>query len=489
MSEATESPQASDIMEESYMEEGIADEAAIHNADAASKNSRLSMVSRMYDFDGDGQLDEAELAMRNMDKSGKGFLTNEKVFGLMQQHMQQQKQLFKFKKIMISLAALVFLLTLANLGTSFAAAYLAKDTTVNNKGALVNSNSKEKVSTQVTGDLFEVKRGATGEDGRRMLCEKSNKDICKTDSYLQMDLDTCNSVIDKCDNNNVVTLLRSFSTGETVKTTICHSETKVHRNLNKKKAGKVQLNNYGIKISIDFIEDNDDNFIGCMFRGDDLIQDEGEVCDVSGDCGRESKCGERNAVSIAGCNRECAVGRNNKARIRLCQEDCVSEPHNICQVIIPEPTLFPTYTSHPSLNPTATDEPTHPHVPSLSPTLSTAPSRSSQPSLSLCPALFKMNKQDYKQDTKVTIGDVVYKCKGIPCQSNWKKVGICNVADNTFVSLSCPAIIDLQSKAYVLGSKVTAGSNVYECSVAPCDKNWSPVGTCNVGDDEYSPFE
>lgn len=46
-------------------------------------------------------LDDAEKAMRAMDKSGRGFLTNDKVFGLMQQQMEQQKQLFKFKKIII----------------------------------------------------------------------------------------------------------------------------------------------------------------------------------------------------------------------------------------------------------------------------------------------------------------------------------------------------------------------------------------------------
>ena len=46
-------------------------------------------------------IDEAELAMRNLDKSGRGFLTNDKVFKLMTQQMEQQKQLFRFKKIMI----------------------------------------------------------------------------------------------------------------------------------------------------------------------------------------------------------------------------------------------------------------------------------------------------------------------------------------------------------------------------------------------------
>ena len=51
-------------------------------------------------------IDEAELAMRNLDKSGRGFLTNDKVFALMTQQMEQQKQLFRFKKIMIGYVSL-----------------------------------------------------------------------------------------------------------------------------------------------------------------------------------------------------------------------------------------------------------------------------------------------------------------------------------------------------------------------------------------------
>ena len=59
------------------------------------------------DIDGDGQLDEAELAMRRMDTSGRGYLTNEKVLGLMTEQLAQQRQLFKLKKVIIGLAAVV----------------------------------------------------------------------------------------------------------------------------------------------------------------------------------------------------------------------------------------------------------------------------------------------------------------------------------------------------------------------------------------------
>ena len=102
-------------------------------------NRRLSFVSRKYDIDGDGELDEAELAsesvkphvlfsckalivlivtplassfcalsaqqiylsVRNLDKSGRGFLTNEKVYAMMTEQLAMQSKIFQFKKIII----------------------------------------------------------------------------------------------------------------------------------------------------------------------------------------------------------------------------------------------------------------------------------------------------------------------------------------------------------------------------------------------------
>jgi hypothetical protein len=45
--------------------------------------SRLSSVGKMYDINGDGVLDEAEQAMRDLDETGRGYLTNDKVYELM----------------------------------------------------------------------------------------------------------------------------------------------------------------------------------------------------------------------------------------------------------------------------------------------------------------------------------------------------------------------------------------------------------------------
>lgn len=70
------------------------------NAGDAGKKVRLSVVSRKYDLDGDGVLDEAEQAMRNLDKSGRGFLKSEEVYDMMNQHLKMQKDMFKMKKVL-----------------------------------------------------------------------------------------------------------------------------------------------------------------------------------------------------------------------------------------------------------------------------------------------------------------------------------------------------------------------------------------------------
>ncbi len=87
-----------DMMEESFTEEAV---PPADRDDTGTKGTRLSMISKMYDIDGDGKLDKAELAMRNMDTSSRGYLTNDKVYELMQQNFQMQRDLFKFRHVII----------------------------------------------------------------------------------------------------------------------------------------------------------------------------------------------------------------------------------------------------------------------------------------------------------------------------------------------------------------------------------------------------
>jgi hypothetical protein len=65
-----------------------------------TNKSRLSVASKMYDINGDGELDDAEKMIKSMDKSGRGYLKNEEVYALMQDHIKTQQQLFRSNKIM-----------------------------------------------------------------------------------------------------------------------------------------------------------------------------------------------------------------------------------------------------------------------------------------------------------------------------------------------------------------------------------------------------
>jgi len=96
-----------------------------------SPHRELSTVSKQYDFDGDGKLDEAEQALRNMEAmEPSGQLSNEKVYALMRKQLTLQHQNVTQRKLIIGLSAFAAVLALANMGTAFAAARLAQDTSL-----------------------------------------------------------------------------------------------------------------------------------------------------------------------------------------------------------------------------------------------------------------------------------------------------------------------------------------------------------------------
>ena len=242
--------------------------------------------------------------------------------------MVQQRQLFKFKKIMIGLSVVVFLLTLSNLGTSFAAAYLAKDTSVNDKDVLVNSHTKKALSTQTTSaqygaerDLevqdveerdpkiafqtFVANKGGEGESGgepweggeqdssgRRLACEEIevwNDDTGEYDTELKcagspggegLVIDervrgasgSCSNIADQCNQRNNVDIYRRFSNGSRVTINICGPSTEVTE---VPKKGRYTFKARGLTKVIMQMTD-----IGCKFDGADLSQQAGEVCDT-----------------------------------------------------------------------------------------------------------------------------------------------------------------------------------------------------------------
>ena len=77
------------------------EEATPVGKSAAARSASLSASAKQWDLDGDGELDDAEMALRNLDKSHKGTLSKEQMYELMTANLQTQRELFKVKKVVI----------------------------------------------------------------------------------------------------------------------------------------------------------------------------------------------------------------------------------------------------------------------------------------------------------------------------------------------------------------------------------------------------
>jgi hypothetical protein len=205
---------AEDMMEEGQLGEGMRKRTSKHPfALSATSKKQLSVTSRMYDVDGDGQLDETEQAMRDQDTDNRGYLTNEKVYKIMLEQMKLQKEVFGLKRMSQVFLAVIFILSLSTLGTSFAAATLAKDTNISN-GHLVAKDGGDVVGTSNAAATFIVTESALSPDedgtGRRL------------GSFVyQIDRISADEVWRRCEDGQSVLFKRSCSGGSIVEVPIC----------------------------------------------------------------------------------------------------------------------------------------------------------------------------------------------------------------------------------------------------------------------------
>ena len=133
---------------------------------------QMSVISQAYDRTGKGYLDETEKAMRKLDESGKGHLSNDAVYEILLESTKQTKRLATQRYLLIALGCFTIILALANMATAFAAASLAKDTTVTKTGELAVKGDEDKtVTTASKGKTFTlgppVTGTAPGDAGRR----------------------------------------------------------------------------------------------------------------------------------------------------------------------------------------------------------------------------------------------------------------------------------------------------------------------------------
>jgi len=254
--------------------------------------SRMSNISKMYDIDGDGQLDEAERAMRDMDKSNRGYLTNEKVYKMMQEQMETQKQLFHVKRMMFVLLGIVVILALSNFGTAFAAAYLAKDTTTSPDAELLDKATGEKLSTQSSTEEIEIERTTLDETGRRRLADGCTEDEdgniieCGLGSSLTISERGCRGLKKRCKLGHTVSLKRTWfnDNGDeagTTTTEICpFTEGRIRRRLT-----STLVMSDGGTLTIDPEEDET-----CRISGDAVLGSVDDFCNHHNDCAGNLKC-------------------------------------------------------------------------------------------------------------------------------------------------------------------------------------------------------
>lgn len=143
-------------------------------AGASSATSKqLSVVSKAYDRGNKGYLDQTEQQMREMDESGRGHVPNNVVYDLMQESVAMHQKMATQRHLMIALACFTVILALANMATAFAAASLAKETTVSTATGDLNvkdSATEQRVGTTAKSETFEFGLAKeSGSDRRRRL--------------------------------------------------------------------------------------------------------------------------------------------------------------------------------------------------------------------------------------------------------------------------------------------------------------------------------
>ena len=145
--------------------------AAAAAADGAipGVNKSLSVISKQYDRDGKGYLDETEQRMRELDRSGKGHLNNSVVYDLMKDSMEVQKKMVTQRWLLIGLTCVSVILALSNMATGFAAARLAKDTEVSSttNNLVVKGHPDQLVGTAAKSEQFTFGTVAENESERR----------------------------------------------------------------------------------------------------------------------------------------------------------------------------------------------------------------------------------------------------------------------------------------------------------------------------------
>jgi len=150
--------------------------------------SNLSVVSKRYDLENKGYLDENEKMMRKFDKNNDGAMDLREVYNIVAEVRRQQNELAKdrkkmitMRKIIIGLVFFLFVLALSMLGVSFAAAKLAKDTRVNPETkSLTDKSSGETLATIGSSKVGNVQWSSSRRRERKLDAAPGGKTMSST---------------------------------------------------------------------------------------------------------------------------------------------------------------------------------------------------------------------------------------------------------------------------------------------------------------------
>lgn len=124
--------------------------------------------------------------------AGNDDLDTKQLHSLMKEHLQTQKSLWKFKKLAAAFFGIIILLALSNLGTSFAAAFLSKDTAASD-GDLKNMQG-DTLGMQATSEVFD---------------------------FQELDVDHGKTMVTECMADRIVHMRRVFESGRITHYSLC----------------------------------------------------------------------------------------------------------------------------------------------------------------------------------------------------------------------------------------------------------------------------
>ena len=184
-------------------------------------------------------LDDAELALKNM-AAGHADIDKQEIYKLMQEHISVQRSLWKFKQIAAAFFVLIVILGIANVGTSFAAAIIAKDTAASGGNLKAKGDDGVTLGTQTSAEKTDVfvepsdsklsKLGGTCSGfyncAPGLVCNPDTEE-CENDpnrtifSTLEINVEQGKAMVEECKQGRTVFLDRKFTHGTDMQLAIC----------------------------------------------------------------------------------------------------------------------------------------------------------------------------------------------------------------------------------------------------------------------------